>query len=83
MVCYKPAITGLVHKTPFHSCRKTGSPSSTQAGHFDLIENPVHSFIEDLFGLVPVTTALSTFKSVVERKSIQFQFLKLLHKTKC
>lgn len=61
-----PAITGLVHEAPLHPGREASTSSATQAGHLDLIQDPVHPFIQHLLCLVPVASFQGTLQPEIK-----------------
>ena len=50
------AITGLVHEGPLHTGGESGSTSTSQSRSLDLIDDPVCSLLNNLLGLVPLTS---------------------------
>ena len=57
--------TGLVHETPLQTRREPRSTPSSQPALFNLVDDPGISLQEDLLGLVPISTALSSLDTMI------------------
>lgn len=49
-----PSIEGLLHESPLHSGRESGTSTTTKTGRRHLLQNPVLALENDLLRLVPV-----------------------------
>ena len=58
-------VTWFVHEGPLHTGGEPGTPSASQPGCLDLVDDPVRPLLHDLLGLVPLASLHGTLQPPV------------------
>ncbi|GMT31566.1 hypothetical protein PFISCL1PPCAC_22863, partial [Pristionchus fissidentatus] len=61
----RTAIEGLLHESPLHSGRETGSSATAQSRGGHLLQNPVLALENDFLRLVPISSLHGSLETVV------------------
>lgn len=68
-----PAVAGFVHEAPLHAAGEARPTSPPKPGRLHLVDDPVGSLEENLFGLVPVPSPQGPFQPEAPRRKDQDQ----------
>jgi len=60
-------VGNLVHEGPLQTRRETSTTSSSESRRLHFSKNPIHTFVNDVFGSIPVS--LMKYEQEAKRKS--------------